>query len=62
MPESKYKEDSSSTMKSVKSINQCKSVIQTIYDIIKAHGGEIKVQAKESEGTEFVIRLPSKIQ
>jgi len=29
-------------MKSVKSINQCKSVIQTIYDIIKAHGGDIK--------------------
>jgi two-component system NtrC family sensor kinase len=27
------------------------------YDIIKAHGGEIKVQAKESEGAEFVIQL-----
>ena len=25
------------------------------YDIIKAHGGEIKVKTKEGEGTEFVI-------
>jgi two-component system, NtrC family, sensor kinase len=28
------------------------------YDIIKAHGGEIKVESKEEEGTEFVIILP----
>jgi two-component system NtrC family sensor kinase len=28
------------------------------YDIIKAHGGEIKVKSKEGEGTEFVIQLP----
>ena len=27
------------------------------YDIIKAHGGEIKVNTKEGEGTEFVILL-----
>ncbi|MGN6298510.1 MAG: ATP-binding protein [Ginsengibacter sp.] len=27
------------------------------YDIIKAHGGEIKVESKEGEGSEFVIRL-----
>jgi signal transduction histidine kinase len=27
------------------------------YDIIKAHGGEIKVESKENEGTEFVISL-----
>jgi len=45
-------------MKSVKSINQCKSVIQTSYDIIKAHAGEIKVETKEGEGTEFMIQLP----
>ena len=25
------------------------------YDIIKAHGGEIKVETKEGEGAEFVI-------
>jgi signal transduction histidine kinase len=28
------------------------------YDIIKAHGGEIKVETKEGEGTVFLIRLP----
>ncbi len=28
------------------------------YDIIKAHGGEIKVATKEGEGTEFIIELP----
>jgi signal transduction histidine kinase len=30
------------------------------YDIIKAHGGEIKVETKEKEGTEFIIQLPQK--
>ncbi|SMD42841.1 His Kinase A (phospho-acceptor) domain-containing protein [Aquiflexum balticum DSM 16537] len=29
------------------------------YDIVKAHGGEIKVETKEGEGTEFTIQLPS---
>ncbi|MBS1496296.1 MAG: GHKL domain-containing protein [Bacteroidetes bacterium] len=28
------------------------------YDIVKAHGGEIKVESKENEGTEFKIVLP----
>ena len=28
------------------------------YDIIKAHDGEIKVETKENEGTEFTIQLP----
>jgi len=28
------------------------------YDIIKAHGGEIKVETKENEGTTFIIQLP----
>ncbi len=28
------------------------------YDIIKAHGGQIKVETREEEGTEFVIQLP----
>lgn len=32
-------------------------MVQTIYDIIKAHGGEIKVQRKEGEGSEFIIAL-----
>ena len=30
------------------------------YDIIKAHGGEIKVETKEGEGSEFIVWLPSK--
>ncbi|HZJ59912.1 MAG TPA: ATP-binding protein, partial [Chitinophagaceae bacterium] len=29
------------------------------YDIVKAHGGEIKVETKEGEGSEFVIQLPT---
>jgi two-component system NtrC family sensor kinase len=29
------------------------------YDIIKAHGGELKVETKEGEGAEFIIQLPS---
>ncbi len=33
-------------------------MVQTTYDIIKAHGGEIKVETKEGEGSEFVILLP----
>jgi signal transduction histidine kinase len=28
------------------------------YDIIKAHGGEIKVETKEGEGSEFIFQLP----
>jgi signal transduction histidine kinase len=28
------------------------------YDILKAHGGEIKVETKEGEGAAFVIQLP----
>ena len=31
------------------------------YDIVKAHGGEIKVETKENEGTTFVIQLPNTI-
>ncbi len=27
------------------------------YDIVKAHGGEIKVKTIEGEGTEFTIQL-----
>jgi two-component system NtrC family sensor kinase len=29
------------------------------YDIVKAHGGAIKVKTKENEGTEFTIILPA---
>ncbi len=56
---------------SVKSINPFKSVIQTSYDIVKAHGGEIKVETKEARpddpvgrdaGTTFFILLPQTIK
>jgi signal transduction histidine kinase len=30
------------------------------YDIIKAQGGEIKVETKEGEGSEFIIQLPTR--
>ncbi len=29
------------------------------YDIVKAHGGEIKVNTKEGESSEFEIRIPA---
>jgi len=29
------------------------------YDIVKTHGGEIKVETKEGEGTTFTIVLPN---
>ena len=44
--------------KSVQSVNPFQSVIQTSYDIVKAHGGEIKVESKEGQGTAFIISLP----
>ena len=28
------------------------------YDIVKAHGGELRVETKEGEGSEFIIKLP----
>src|SRR5688572_3196290 len=30
------------------------------YDIVKAHGGELKVETTEREGSEFIITLPAK--
>ena len=29
------------------------------YDIVKAHGGELKVETKEGKGTTFIIQLPT---
>ena len=31
------------------------------YDIVKAHGGELKVETQEGEGSEFIIQLPNTI-
>nr|HPR01613.1 HAMP domain-containing sensor histidine kinase [Saprospiraceae bacterium] len=28
------------------------------YDIVKAHGGKLKMDTKEGEGSEFIIQLP----
>jgi ligand-binding sensor domain-containing protein/signal transduction histidine kinase len=28
------------------------------YDIVKAHGGELKAETKEGEGSEFIVQLP----
>jgi signal transduction histidine kinase len=28
------------------------------YDIVKAHGGELRVETKEEVGSEFIILLP----
>ena len=32
------------------------------YDILKAHGGEIRVETKDGDGAEFIINLPYKNQ
>jgi len=44
--------------KSVKSINPRQSVIQTSYDIVKAHGGELTLDSNEEVGTQFTIKIP----
>ena len=45
-------------IKSVKSINPFKSVIQTNYDsMTKWHGGTIEVESLEGFGTTFKIQL-----
>jgi len=28
------------------------------YDIVKSHGGEIKIETKEGWGSEFIVQLP----
>ena len=35
-----------------------KILIQTNNDIVKAHGGELKVITKEREGGTFIIQIP----
>ena len=31
------------------------------YDIVKAHGGELKVETRDGEGSEFIIQLPDSL-
>ncbi len=35
-------------------------MIQTSYDIIKAHGGEIEVDTEDGEFADFIIKLSCK--
>jgi signal transduction histidine kinase len=47
-------------MKSAKSNNPGKSVIQTNYDIVtKGHGGQMKVETEMGKGSKFIIMLPA---
>ncbi|MGG9962198.1 ATP-binding protein [Ferruginibacter sp. SUN106] len=32
------------------------------YDIVKAHGGELKVETKEAEGSSFIIQIPYSVE
>jgi K+-sensing histidine kinase KdpD len=34
------------------------SMMQTIYEIVKAHGGELKVKTEEVKGAELIVDLP----
>lgn len=35
-------------------------MVQSNYDIVKAQGGELKVETKEGGGSTFVIQIPTK--
>ena len=45
-------------VKSVQSKNPCQSVIQTNYDIVKAHGGKLTLESIENHSATFKITLP----
>lgn len=42
----------------MKSINLFSISVSDIHDIVKAHGGKLKGETKESEASEFIIQLP----
>jgi light-regulated signal transduction histidine kinase (bacteriophytochrome) len=54
----KYMNRIGPNQKSEKSNHPWQSVIQTIYDIVKAHGGALKVETFEGNGSTFFITLP----
>jgi hypothetical protein len=54
----KYPDVLKRSPESAKSHYPWQSVIQTDYDLVKAHGRDLKVETKEAEGSEFVIQLP----
>ena len=54
----KYINEIKQNQKSVQSVHLYKSVIETCYGIVKAHGGDLKVETKEGEGSTFIIQLP----
>ena len=35
------------------------SVIQTIYDVVKTHGGELKVEKMQGQESKFIIQIPT---
>lgn len=44
--------------KLVKSLNSFKSMIQKMYDFVKAHGGELNVETSKGKETTFKIKIP----
>lgn len=54
-----YNENSKMIIMEINSI--IKIIVQTIYDIVKAHGGELKVETEEGEGTTFIIILKNNL-
>lgn len=40
-------------------LKSLKPVIQTRFDIVKAHGGELKVETKENDGSMFIVQKPN---
>lgn len=54
-------------MKSEQSVNRCQSlptgqagVVQTFYDIVKVHGGELSFQLIIGGGSDLTIEMPLK--
>lgn len=59
VPERKLKEKSFQPFFAIKPTGQGTGLgLSLSYDIVKAHGGELKVDTRENEGTEFIIILP----